>query len=511
MSRDPATRAELAVLALILVLAAAIRFGAIGARSLWFDEAFSYEAANRPVQAVIAFAATNDTHPPLYYVILSLWMRLFGSSETALRSLGAIFGTLMAGGAWWLGRWLGGARVGLVAALLTSVAPLAVLSAQEARMYPLLGFFTVCSWAGLLAGLGGRRSGWLVYVLAGTLALYTHYFAFLNLMGQAVYVLVAVRPARQAWLVSQLAIAILFLPWAATLLNTLQSGTAWPFWRPPLGAKSLTSLLGLLSFGGHVLGFAGYHLPSRSPASAQAVVLLPFLGLMAAGTAAIWGQAQKRWLLVGYLVVPVAVTLAFSLWHNIYYARYFSYILPAFAVMLALGIEHLSRRVPSAFRRLVVLALTMVLVAVNGLVLNDAQTNPRYNYYNWRGAAALLTAQAGAGDLIVAFPGFAVIPLSYYFKGPQRIEPMTPREYLDVTGGKVRDDPEVHRRNLEVLRSYAAAHPVMWIVATLPMPAAALERLQRLLTGIYDAQGIANFGGIRVFKMTRNPGWETAR
>jgi hypothetical protein len=38
-----------------------------------------------------------------------------------------------------------------------------------------------------------------------------------------------------------------------------------------------------------------------------------------------------------------------------------------------------------------------------------------------------------------------------------------------------------------------------------------MDRLAGLLTGIYDNQGIADFNGITVFKMTRNPGWESAR
>jgi hypothetical protein len=46
----------------------------------------------------------------------------------------------------------------------------------------------------------------------------------------------------------------------------------------------------------------------------------------------------------------------------------------------------------------------------------------------------------------------------------------------------------------------------MWIVATRPLPAAALGRLQRLLSGIYDYRGEADFKGIVVFHLTRRSG-----
>ncbi len=45
----------------------------------------------------------------------------------------------------------------------------------------------------------GRWEGWVVYVGATTLAVYTHYFAFLNLFGQGIFVLGAASRWWRSW------------------------------------------------------------------------------------------------------------------------------------------------------------------------------------------------------------------------------------------------------------------------------------------------------------------------
>jgi len=39
-------------------------------------------------------AAAADVHPPFYYVLLHYWITVFGTSESAVRLLSALFGVL---------------------------------------------------------------------------------------------------------------------------------------------------------------------------------------------------------------------------------------------------------------------------------------------------------------------------------------------------------------------------------------------------------------------------------
>ena len=55
---------------------------------LWLDEALSVNIARLPL-GDIPGALRHDGAPPLYYVLLHLWMRVFGTGDGAVRALAA--------------------------------------------------------------------------------------------------------------------------------------------------------------------------------------------------------------------------------------------------------------------------------------------------------------------------------------------------------------------------------------------------------------------------------------
>src|SRR5438445_2357340 len=79
---------------IILTIAAEARFLGLTDRSLWFDEAHSVFVTQGSFLRLVALVAQDDTHPPLYYVLLKEWIALFGPGEIAVRSLSAVCGFL---------------------------------------------------------------------------------------------------------------------------------------------------------------------------------------------------------------------------------------------------------------------------------------------------------------------------------------------------------------------------------------------------------------------------------
>ncbi len=502
---------ESVVVTAIIVVAAVLRFTSIGDKSFWADEAYSAFVASQPPEVIISLARRGDAHPPLYYLALSLWSQLFGADDIALRSLGAVASILTVGGTWWLGRRLGGPSVGAVAAFLTAVAPFQVLAAQEARMYPLLGLLLVLSWSALLVALDGRRWGWAGYVVATTLALYTNYFAVLVIIGQGIFVFATASRFRPSWLVSQLVIVMMYLPWLGTFFGTVFSGRGFPFLRLPVGIETLTALLGLLSFGGHGFGFQGWFGGHAASVPAQAAILAPFLGLATVSVASLWKHPRVLWVIAGYLIIPIAVAFIFSLRNNVIYPRYFSFLFPPFAMLLAFGIHSVAASVAPAFQKTTGALLGAILLLFSVPVLLDISTNPKYHVFNYKSAAAWLAAEAGPNDLVVVIPGFARFPLSRYFRGPQQITPMDPYELSDLGTGRARNDPAAEAYSRALFRSYTARHNVMWVVTDSGLPETALVRLGSLLHGIYDLRSVAGFNAIRIFKTVRHSMWERNR
>lgn len=105
-------------------------------QSLWLDETIVAKVVKTIPFHLIPFQfSPGDFHPPLYYLVISLWTRLFGASEIVLR-LPSIFFSLIAGwfiykiGLFWRNKY-----VALWSAIFFLFNPLIVYYSQEARMY----------------------------------------------------------------------------------------------------------------------------------------------------------------------------------------------------------------------------------------------------------------------------------------------------------------------------------------------------------------------------------------
>lgn len=129
-----ASKRNLALLCAILLLALALRSFRLDGQSLWSDEGVSVALAQCDF-ANIARDAAHDIHPPLYYYLLHFWVRLFGSSEIAVRSLSLLCGLLLVLFIYLLGRALFDERVALVASFLAAISPFQIYYSQETRMY----------------------------------------------------------------------------------------------------------------------------------------------------------------------------------------------------------------------------------------------------------------------------------------------------------------------------------------------------------------------------------------
>jgi len=130
--------------ALILLLAITVVGGALrafhlGNQSLWIDEAFSVWMARQPVLEMLPWLVRIDQHPPLYYLLLRLWVRIGDalgwtvpprSAAAWARALSALASTLNIPVLYALGRRLAGRQVGLLASLVLALSPFHIYLAQ---------------------------------------------------------------------------------------------------------------------------------------------------------------------------------------------------------------------------------------------------------------------------------------------------------------------------------------------------------------------------------------------
>ncbi len=372
-----------------LALAAGVLSRVTTRSALWLDEALSVHIARLPLDQIPG-ALRRDGAPPLYYVLLHGWIRLFGESAGAVRSLSCLFGVAALPVLWLLARRLRDTTTAWLAVLLLASSPFAVHYATEARMYSLLVLEV------LLGGLALQRAAQRpsaarlvpVAVLAGLLVL-THYwslFLLVLLFGQLAWRARHTRAARRL-MVAEAAGSLLVLPWLPTLLFQVQhTGTPWA------PTPSLTSALD--SVGAWAGGGA---------TSAQLLTLL----LLALPVVAVLGHAQAGTLVLGRPVSVLARDLAVlsfgslllglgvdQLIHAGYAARYSSVALGPALLLAAIGLRALPQRA--------LLVLTGAAVALGLFV--SVQTPLDYKRTQAAAVAALLRASLQPGDVVLSCP-----------------------------------------------------------------------------------------------------------
>ncbi|MGD9047513.1 MAG: glycosyltransferase family 39 protein, partial [Anaerolineae bacterium] len=435
-----------ALLVLILLLAFGLRFYGLDAQSLWNDEGSSVALAQRDLGA-IARAAAGDIHPPLYYWLLSGWVRFFGTSEAAVRALSALLGVVLVALTYALGRRLMGRWVGLAAAVLAAIHPFQVYYSQEARMYMLLAVLTAGAVLALVHLVEGSRStlaGWVALVLLEVAGLYTHYsFVFVVLILNLAYGLWLLLTRRQhgmrrrvlLWLLSQVVVVVLYLPWLPTAIRQV---TTWP---SPVGSSDFLLALATtwrwLVFGPTIEGGR-----IAVPILVAALVVAGGLAALLAG----WvGRTtpHRQWtasLLALWLGLPVLLMFALGLYREAY-LKFLLVVTPAVSLLLACGLlaplpshRDAAPRVPRGARyaiRAVQLLAAILILVPSTLALRNYYADPAYARDDYRSIATYIDALGRPGDAIVLnAPGQQEV-FGYYYQGDLPVHPLPESRPLD--------------------------------------------------------------------------------
>ena len=223
MSRNKesqATKIPWLTLSITLILSWLLLNLDLEGKSLWADELFTAKCALLSPQKVIRHTAA-DVHPPLYFLLLSLWASCAGHSDFALRWLSAATGWLSVAVLYRLGRAWAGPTVGWLSAALWGLSPLLILYGRMARYYSLAALLGLLSTYALWCSLKqGKWNYWVAYVVFSSAALYTFYLTGLLLLIQGWFALhLKGRSGVLHWLVSMLLVSLSLLPWSGVIAS----------------------------------------------------------------------------------------------------------------------------------------------------------------------------------------------------------------------------------------------------------------------------------------------------
>lgn len=213
-----------AQLCAVTALYVGVRLWHLGDSCLWFDEMYTVQAAELAWNDILGFLALDLVHPPLFYLLLKVWMSIGGDGIVFVRLLSVVFACLAIAPLILfcrelrLGRW-----ATLFVLVLLACNGSLIKYAQEVRMYTMLMFVTLCSFW-LFARYINRGKGLIALVVVNVAAVYVHYYAFIIIATEVFAVLVLQRAKLKQIVVAAGIAFAAFLPWMIVVVGTARSG-----------------------------------------------------------------------------------------------------------------------------------------------------------------------------------------------------------------------------------------------------------------------------------------------
>lgn len=375
-------------LAAIVAAAALLRFHALGAPSLWLDEILHVDIlaalTHQPFYRWVRFESENGA---LFYAT-QLAGRLAAAPEVAARIAPAITGVVTVIVAWIAARSIDPPRgAALVFALLVAASPLHVYYSREGRPYALL----MLAATALLALLGSAR-----HTTATVIAL----VLTTAIAATAAPILLGVTMAAAvAWLIGrERAHAIAA---GAAALCTIAVPLLYHAEREPAMFRPLEG--GVASK--IAQSFSVVALDTSRDAK-HATWLFAALAVIGA-IALVRRDRVRGTVAVLMAVLPLAFSLAaLTYMHHWYAPRYVCVALPAYLLLVAIGI--------TALLRFEVFALVAaLLLAREGLTA--ARSEP-FEKLDWRTIAATIHTHAAPGDLVMTTNDWSRVSLGFYLR-----------------------------------------------------------------------------------------------
>jgi len=365
MIAEMGRRVYLVALVLIFALGAYLRLHDLGGPSLWHDEIVHVQAAEslatqpwyRHLTGVSEVQGWRE-NGALYYGLQILGLRL-APGETGVRLLPALVGILALPLMALCGQLLGGRLVGLTATFLLAVAPLHVYFSREGRPYSLLMFLALALlYALLLKGsLGGRVVAYAGCLAAAYVSIHSAPILLAFLLLAALDYVRSLReghtllesPYVHYLLAASLAIALFYGLYMSHSkknnpnLRRIQVATdpsylkysrvRSPVYESPLSRTSLQRFLASMTTSGH----QSVLLERRS----WVLLALSLVGLVGG----MYRRPREMISTVGMFVLPASLTIvglvSVDRWYGL---RYTASALPAFLLLVAVGVVVLARQ-----------------------------------------------------------------------------------------------------------------------------------------------------------------------
>jgi uncharacterized membrane protein len=398
--------------------------------SFWRDEAFSYLMAHLPLHTLL-WSTAQDANPPLYYLLLKLWMGIFGGSEVALRSLSLIF--------FWATLYVVflilndvyklSTKKSLIYLLIFIANPLLHYYAFEARMYTMMAFFATFLFYMLM------KKSYKVYSYVALLALFTHYFLFIVIAFQVGYVYFTAHKTEWGNYIQTLAKKLVwYIPWIVFLIFA-HPPVGQSFWVTPPTLKDLFLLPAVV--------LTGYEQGTWMIVPFLSIISLVVSGVLIVSSYLLWRHKRKSqfYLILGWAIGIPLVVFVISFIKPVFLPRYIIFSAVGISLLLVLSLEAI---------RNVYLRMGLFILIIGLLIAySSIQINMR-NKASLKQLYTTIRNEMGKNDVLYVTHEYDFHPAEYYLPTKRVYIYKKTYEELPWYVGKVLMDKSAFRSSLPI-------------------------------------------------------------
>lgn len=437
-----------------MVITAGLCFYGLARNSYTFDEVVSI-IITRNWNTLWSILWNKEGNMWFYFFILHFWLKL-GSNEFILRSLSAIFGVLTVPFFYLLARNIHSEKVAKISTLFFITNLYFIFYAQMARSYSLsLLLVTLSAYFFLKLVKNPSYRYVLPYILVSTLAIYTHLLVVLAIFIQCVYLLaVSGNSIWKKMIFSWVAIFICIVPLLLAPSVRLGHQLDW-LQRPPFVH---------LPFG--IVALAG---DSVFLTIVSGVIILLLLWRK---KHLIFKKSLERFYLLWLFLwagFPIIFSYLFSfIAKPIYQPQYFNFCLPAFILLLAIGLEELKNK-KVLYYVLAVILLFFSLLRLFQWYSGSTSYITQYLVFennhpdDWKSAASYVVEHGHSTDAVIFYAYYVRESFEFYYDTyasqnvPKPIE-ISSGTY-DIGGGAKIPEPKI-----SLLDSLWKKYPRVWLI-----------------------------------------------
>lgn len=374
-------------------------------QSLWLDETINVVYAKAySLWWFITKYPVGDFHPPGWFAIIWIWGNIFNFSEQVIRFPSVIFGVLTILLTYLIGKKLSSKKIGLMAALFLSLAPLHIYYSQEARMYSFAAFTVALSSYFFLKLIRNEKFAFIEYTLSVTLVLYSDYLAYFSLLSHGVFTIIYHRRLFKRFILSLFLGTLPFLFWLPILTDQLHSGIRTSNilvgWRSVVGGTGFKEVILL-----PIKIFVGKVTFENKLLYALLITIISIPYIIAFKKFLNNSKDQTVYTLL-WILTPIISALLFSFFIPVFAYFRLLFILPAFYLLIALGIGRYNFR----FRILLILLISFYEILMSGMYL----LNPRFHREDWREAVEFINQNSDAKTITLQKNNEILAPVQYY-------------------------------------------------------------------------------------------------